>query len=231
MKAEPVLWYGGQKLRLRQVLQRNNTSDKITNNKSWTFLSTRQRHRYKVAARNAVLLAAANVSSINVVNEVTVDSVSAQLHSNGGNGDCALTNYCGNPNVTIDSSHEIEPTTQPQPQTSRVENGSAPIVLENESSAVPFLTILRLWAVMCQIPATQMDLLLRLLRKNHVYHEFLELPKNWKSVVRIEKKMQTKYVVEEWGTANERKRFAYVGIEQQLLRYRHLYIPEGSRGE
>jgi hypothetical protein len=124
--------------------------------------------------------------------------------------------------IVIDGERQTSETDGPQPQ-------SVPTAAN--SSAVPFLIILRLWAVLCKIPATQMDFLLRLLRKNSNYHEFVDLPKNWKTVVKIDKEMRTKWNVEEWGTLDKRQRFAYVGVEQRLLQYQNLYLPEGSRGK
>jgi hypothetical protein len=96
-----------------------------------------------------------------------------------------------------------------------------------------FLVILRTWAQKCKIPATQMDLLTKLLRNNSKYFEFATLPKSWKTVVRIKKTdaLKTHYNVEEWGTAKNRKRYCYVGVEKRLTQYMHLYVEKGSRGK
>jgi hypothetical protein len=108
----------------------------------------------------------------------------------------------------------------------------AQVLPENKFFSISFSDILRQWAVICKIPATQMTLLMKLLRKNNNYREFQDLPKIWQTVVQItDKDMKTKYQIEEWGTSTKKKRMAYVGIENRLNQYRHLYIKEGSRGE
>jgi hypothetical protein len=102
---------------------------------------------------------------------------------------------------------------------------------EHRFVSFPFLVILRLWAVICKIPATQMDLLMKLLRKNNSYCEFAQLPKNWKTVVKLKPNQKTKYKVHNWGTNEAKARFAYVGIETRLNQCRAMYIPDGSRGK
>jgi hypothetical protein len=103
---------------------------------------------------------------------------------------------------------------------------------DNIASDIPFEELTKLWAMKNNIPFTQMEEYSALLRKHNSYKEFAELRKNWKSVMKVDKdsELRTKYKVEEWGTAEENKRYTYLGIEQRLNQYRGRYIPDGSTG-
>jgi hypothetical protein len=118
-----------------------------------------------------------------------------------------------------------------QPEYTGEDRQEASALPEHQFVSYPFLVILRLWAVMCKIPAAQMDLLMKLLRKNNKYYEFAQLPKTWKTVVKLNEEDRTKYKVEEWGTAEIRARFAYVGIEKRLNQCRAMYISDENRGK
>jgi hypothetical protein len=236
MKPEPVVRYGGQKLKIRHLLSRYSYRNRQLVSSSWADISRRQRTRLARAAK-AVIESATERS---ITNDATPQcgsvqpqiSLAAEPPNNpmnsgdrlmsGDQQSVVLEGGQLREEIVIDGERQTSETDGPQPQ-------SVPTAAN--SSAVPFLIILRLWAVLCKIPATQMDFLLRLLRKNSNYHEFVDLPKNWKTVVKIDKEMRTKWNVEEWGTLDKRQRFAYVGVEQRLLQYQNLYLPEGSRGK
>jgi hypothetical protein len=132
------------------------------------------------------------------------------------------------PVVTGENLNTARPNNAQQPEFTGDNRHEANPLPGHEFFSYPFLVILRLWAIKHQVPGTVMEDLMKLLRKNNTYHEFASLPKSWKTVVKLNKDQRTQYEVEEWGTAEQRARYAYVGIETRLNQCRSLYISDGK---
>jgi hypothetical protein len=107
-----------------------------------------------------------------------------------------------------------------------------PVSAFNSAAPVPVANIFRVWKIKNRVAGKQLEELMTLLRNNNDYHEFAALPKTWRTMFKVdnESDMKTDYVVQEWGTAEEKQRYVYVGIETRLEQHRQKYIPLGSRG-
>jgi hypothetical protein len=256
MKPEPVIRYGGQQLKLRQFLSRYVGGTVFYGNLGtipWPTVPHRTRRNYVERMKKMIpqLLAANGSLTLQRGNVVEVFGPETVAAANSSSHSLAV-----GANVVSAAAAAAEPAavamseipTDPEPQTSpmnRVIEQNVPQLSNfveeeyeagtalpiDEFASIPFLIILRLWAVICQIPATQMDLLMRLLKKNNNYREFLELPKSWKTVMKSRDEVKTKHIVEDWGTPEKKIRMSYLGIENRLNQYKHLYVKEGSRGE
>jgi hypothetical protein len=101
-------------------------------------------------------------------------------------------------------------------------------------ASIPVRDLLRLFHIKHKVPASQMEDLMNILRKNNSLPEFAEFPKTWRTVMRIDEDSEnhrSNYTVQEWGTPEQSARYVYIGIEKRLNQYRNRYIPYGSRGE
>jgi hypothetical protein len=112
-------------------------------------------------------------------------------------------------------------------------NERAVVSEENSSVSVPVADILRLYQIVHQVSGAQMENLMKMFRKNNSNEEFAELPKTWRTMMRLEcdSEMKTSYTVQEWGKeGSDKQRYVYIGIETRLHQNRRKYVPEGSRG-